>query len=125
MHEAVVRHQIRDVRNEDYYWLPWDESMIPAKKNAKKKEELSEEKAKKPVYVSISRLLSHCSVTKPGVHIVIMIPIYICHSTPPPPIAPEPEPMEGEVIPDLAQGRWESRAARRRASPRQATKRLP
>jgi len=43
------------VRNEDYYWLPWDESMKPAKK--KKKEEVSEEKATKPVYVSISRLV--------------------------------------------------------------------
>ena len=65
----MIRHQIHDVRNEDYYWLPCNESMKPAKK----KEELSEEKAQKPVYVSISRLSSLCSVTKPGVHVVIMI----------------------------------------------------
>ena len=73
MHKVVIRHQIHDVRNEDYYWLPWDESMKPAKKDepkekAKKpayvsmkhtkKEGSKEEKAKSPVYVSISRLSS-------------------------------------------------------------------
>lgn len=68
MHKVVIRHQIHDVRNEDYYWLPWDESMKSAKKKEPKKK-----KAKKPVYVSISRLSSLCSVTKPGVHVMITI----------------------------------------------------
>ena len=68
MHKGVIRHQILDVRNEDHYWLPWDESMELAKKEEPKKE-----KAKKPVYVSISRLSSLCSVTKSGVHVMITI----------------------------------------------------
>jgi len=40
----LVRHEIHDVRNEDYYWLPWDKSMEAARKEERKKK-----KAKKPV----------------------------------------------------------------------------
>lgn len=60
----VIRHKVQDVRNEDYYWLPWDESMEPSKKEAQ-----TEKEVKKAVYVLPSPL---CSVTKPGVHIAIL-----------------------------------------------------
>lgn len=63
----MIRHQVHDVRNEDYYWLPRDESMEPAKKEGQEpRVEIA--KAKKPGYVPISRFSSLCSVTKPGVH---------------------------------------------------------
>ena len=35
MHKTgdLIRHEMHDVRNEDYYWLRWYESMEAAKQN--------------------------------------------------------------------------------------------
>jgi hypothetical protein len=46
-----IRHRVQDVRNEDYYWLPWDESMELAKK-----EEPKEKQVKSPAYVVSTRV---------------------------------------------------------------------
>ena len=92
VHGRVIRHKIHDVRNEDYYWLPWDVSMESSMKEEFKKKK----KTKKPVYVS-----SLCSVTKNRCsHVHIAIPAL--HSTPPPPTTPEPELIEEDSIPDTA-----------------------
>lgn len=46
----MIRHQVHDVRNEDYYWLPWDKSMEPAKEEGQEPR-VENAKAKKPGYV--------------------------------------------------------------------------
>ena len=61
MHKGgVIRHQIHDVWNEDYYWLPWDESMEPAKK----------EEQEPRVYVSLD-----LSISRPFVRLLKVIPL--------------------------------------------------
>ena len=57
---GVIRHQIHDVWNEDYYWLPWDESMEPAKK----------EEQEPRVYVSLD-----LSISRPFVRLLKVIPL--------------------------------------------------